>query len=87
MRAAMLTTVDNPHDPFTEYDEWYAFDTRHSHHSAALLARVLNSSPHLSDADQAVDIENAIDEIVFENVSGLHRKVVREIEDEFIPLD
>ena len=83
MRTAMLTTVDNPFDPFTQYDEWYAFDTRHSHHSCALLARLTHSSPHLSEPDQQLAIEQAIDEIVFENSSGLFRKVVREVEDEY----
>jgi hypothetical protein len=83
----MLTTVDNPYDPFTEYSQWYAFDTRHSHHSCSLLARIINTSPEMSDADQAKATEDAIDEIVFENVSGMYRKVVREVEEEFIPLD
>lgn len=86
MRSTMLTTVDNPFDPFTEYDAWYAFDTRRGYQSCSLLARIINTSPELSDADQAKATENAIDEIVFENVNGLYRKVVREIEEEYIPL-
>ncbi len=24
--AVRLTTVDNPYDPFTQWDEWYAYD-------------------------------------------------------------
>ena len=23
----MLTTIDNPFNPFTNFDDWYAFDT------------------------------------------------------------
>lgn len=71
----MLTTVDNPYDPFTEFDEWYQFDTSAGYHSSALLARIVRTSDELSDADQSVAIELAIDEIVRENVSGMHRKV------------
>lgn len=73
----MLTTVDNPFDPWTEWEEWYSFDTRHGYHSAGLLARITITSDELSDADQALAIQLAIDEIVRENVSGMHKKVAR----------
>jgi hypothetical protein len=42
----------------------------------ALLARVVRTSPDLSPADQAQAIEDAIDEIVTNNVSGVHTKVL-----------
>ena len=73
----MLTTVDNPYDPFTQWNEWYAFDARHGYHTPSFLARVAKSSDDLSDADQAVAIQFAIDEIVKENVLGIYRKVSR----------
>lgn len=75
---AMLTTIDNPWNPFTNYDEWYAFDTLMGYYTPALLARVTVSSNELSQYDQERDIMRAIDEIVSENVSGMHRKVTRE---------
>lgn len=71
----MLTTVDNPFDPFTQFDDWYAFDTKAGYNTSALLARVVVTSDELSEADQSAAIESAIDEIVRENVSGVHRKV------------
>ena len=78
----MLTTVDNPHDPFTEWDEWFSWDSRAGYHTPGLLARIANSSTDLSDADQYVAIQVAIDEIVRENVLGVHRKVRRgEVQD------
>jgi hypothetical protein len=77
MAESMLTTVDNPYDPFTQFDEWYAFDTRAGYNTSSLLARIVRSSDELSDADQSAAIENAIDEIARENVSGVHRKVTR----------
>lgn len=76
--ASMLTTVDNPYDPFTHYDEWYVWDTSNGYHTNAYLARLVFSSKELSDLDQAIIIEEAIDEIVRENVNGMYRKVTRE---------
>lgn len=71
----MLTTIDNPWNPFTHYTEWYAFDMAAGYHTPALLARVTVSSNDLSEYDQEIDIVRAIDEIVSENASGMHRKV------------
>lgn len=71
----MLTTTDNPFSPVTEYDEWMSWDMAHGYWTNSLLARVIHTSPELSDADQAQAVEDAIDEIVTENVSGVHTKV------------
>lgn len=71
----MLTTVDNPFDPFTQWDEWFAFDESNGYHSCSLLARVAVTSSELSDLDQLIAIQEAIDEVVSVNMSGMHRKV------------
>lgn len=73
----MLTTVDNPYDPFTQFTEWFAYDTAMGYHSASFLARIALTSDELSDADQHQAIQSAIEEIVRENVSGMHKKVSR----------
>ena len=74
----MLTTYDNPFNPFTRFDEWYAYDVANGYNTSAFLARVAFVSNDLSEAEQALAIQNAIDEIVKENVSGMHRKVSRD---------
>ena len=71
----MLTTIDNPFDPFTQYDEWFVWDEAAGYHSTAFLARVVRSSEELSEYDQRLAFEQGIDEIIKENVSGVHRKV------------
>jgi hypothetical protein len=73
----MLTTVDNPFDPFTRFDEWLEYDMRLGYNTSAFLARVSKVSNDISEPDQALAIQNAIDEIVSENVSGMWRKVSR----------
>lgn len=77
MNESMLTTLDNPYDPFTQFDEWYAYDERAGYHTMAFLARIVRTSDELSEADQSVAIENAINEIVKENVLGIYRKVTQ----------
>lgn len=71
----MLTTTDNPFDPFTQFDEWRVYDDVLGYGTLAYLARIVRTSDALSDADQSLAIEQAIDEIVEENVLGLYKKV------------
>jgi len=75
MAVHMLTTVDNPYDPFTQFDEWYVYDTSSGYNTLGFLARVARTSHELSDADHSAALESAIDEIVRENVLGIYRKV------------
>lgn len=75
MELHMLTTVDNPYDPFTQYEEWNNYDVRSGYNTASFLARVAASSDELSDADRDFVMEQAIDEIVTENVCGRYKKV------------
>ena len=74
----MLTTVDNPFDPFTQFEEWMQYDVSMGYNTAAFLDRIAKVSNDLSQPDQALAIQNAIDEIVQENVSGMWRKVSKD---------
>ena len=73
----MLTTFDNPYDPFTQWDQWLVWDTSAGYNTCGFLARIAKTSVDLSELDEFLAIQNAIDEIVRENVSGMHRKVKR----------
>ena len=68
----MLTTVDNPWNPFTQFDEWNEYDESSGYYTLALLGRVTISSDELSETDQELAITNAMTEIIQENVSGVH---------------
>lgn len=75
MALHMLTTVDNPYNPFTQFDEWMQFDERSGYYTTQYLARLTLSSADLSDADQSSAIEHAIDEAVRENINGMYRRI------------
>lgn len=73
----MLTTKDNPFDPFDQFREWYAYDLALGYNTLGLLDRVVVTSPELSSADQKLAIIQGMDEIVEENIYGVHKKVSR----------
>lgn len=75
MTVHMLTTIDNPYNPFIQFDEWMRFDESSGYYTTQFLARLTLSSGDLSDADQSRAIEHAIDEAVRENITGMYRKI------------
>lgn len=77
MDEVMLTTIDNPYNPFTQFDEWLAFDESKGYYTCEYLARIARSSDELSPEDEALAINAAIDEIVELNVLGIYKKVSR----------
>ena len=71
----MLTTIDNPWNPFTNWDEWFAWDRQAGYDTPGYLARIARTSFDLSDADQEQVISDAINEIVKLNIRGIYRKI------------
>lgn len=80
MNDVALTTIDNPYDPFTQFDEWYSFDTGKGYNTCGYLARIARTSEDLSDFDNDLETRRAIDEIVSMNILGIYRKVERSLE-------
>lgn len=75
---SMLSTVDNPYNPFTDFDKWFNFDVSRGYNSCAYLARIAKTSDELPDSYNQIEIERAIDEIVAINVNGMFCKVLEE---------
>lgn len=80
MVVSMLTTIDNPFDPFDQFDDWYTFDTQKGYNTCDYLAKLSYTSPELSSLDQALAVESAIDRIVSLNLFGIYKKVERTID-------
>ena len=71
----MLTTIDNPFNPFTNFDDWYAFDTSKGYNTCAYLDRICNSSENCTEEEENQAINEAIDEIVKMNILGIYVKI------------
>lgn len=77
--ARMLSTVDNPYDPRTSWDEWFAFDIARGYNTCGLVARLCTTSDSLSEELEIEEIENAIDRIL--NLDGTNFYQTFEIDD------
>lgn len=73
--TAMLTTVDNPYDPFTDFEEWWLFDTTKGYNSCAYLDRIAKVNNAMSEEEANAAISDAIDEIIELNPLNIYKKV------------
>lgn len=81
-----ITTVDNPFNPFTHWDDWFAYDIQAGHNTCAYVARVVDTSIELPDAQRSEDIDRAINEILHYNLNGLYLKVNPKFNFKTLPL-
>lgn len=73
-----LTTIDNPFDPFTQFDDWFVYDVGQGYNSCGLLARVSNTTPDLTEDEYNQEVERAIDEIVRNDFRDIYIKVKKQ---------
>lgn len=81
MAKCALTTIDNPFNPFTQFDQWFRFDSDKGYNSSQYLDRIARTSDQLSEAENDAEIERAIDEIIKYDVLDVYKKVYESAED------
>jgi len=71
-----LTTIDNPYSPFSQWDQWYAFDLENGTDCCGYIARMNEANTTLLEEDvESQLIEQTIDEIVNLDPTGMYIKV------------
>ena len=67
----MISTSDNPYNPWTQYDDWYAWDESNGYHTCSYVARCMGS-PLSSITDLELDslYNLATQEIIKTNITG-----------------
>jgi hypothetical protein len=73
--AVMLSTIDNPYDPFDNLSSWYMYDVESGYNSCAYLARIAKTSDQFTDVENDEEIERAIDEIIQYDFRNIYVKV------------
>ena len=76
-KECMLTTHDNPFDPFEQFALWDLFDHEKGYNSKERLARFVQLSEDMSQIEEDNEIERAIDEIIKFDPTNNYKKVVR----------
>lgn len=71
----MLTTFDNPFDPFEQFTSWFMFDAEKGYNTCGKLARIAQLSDDLSEKETNEEITRAIDEIIEYDFMNIYKKV------------
>lgn len=75
MADYMLTTIDNPYNPFKQFEDWFAFDCQKGYFTCSYLARLANTSDSLSDVENEEIIDDAMQEIIDLDPIGIYMKI------------
>ena len=80
-KLCMLTTIDNPFDPFEDFTSWFCFDASKGYNSCGILARILDTLDvefdELTEREESEVIEQAIDSWININPLGNYKKFIR----------
>lgn len=68
----LVTTIDNPFDPFTQPDEWYNFDTTYGYNTYSTLVRLANF-----DSDMTEEEENEAYEFAMNKLLRIHPMYIK----------
>jgi hypothetical protein len=68
----MLSTPDNPYNPFEQFDLWYACDEERGHHTCSYVDRLTFASSAYSDDLYQVAINDAVQRIYSANPKGMY---------------
>lgn len=59
----LISTIDNPFNPFLDFDNWYAEDIRLGHDTSGLMQRLFVDYPDMSDRDNAIEYARVVREL------------------------
>lgn len=74
-KEVMLTTVDNPFDPFEQFTSWRLFDLEKGYNTCERLARIAKLSDSMSQKEIDDEIDRAMDEIIKYDILDVYKKV------------
>lgn len=72
----MVSTEDNPFNPFVQATQWQAWDEQHGYYTYPYLMRLLPYSPELDETEEFDRMfDNIVDEVIKMNLTGNYIRV------------
>ena len=74
-----LTTFDNPFNPFDDFASWNSCDKEHGYDSSEKLMRIAELTDDMTDIEENLEIERAIDRIIDLDFQNIYKKVSKDL--------
>ena len=71
----MLTTFDNPYNPFDQFTQWNLFDVEKGYNTASHLARITKHTDDMTEQEEIAENERAIDFLIEHDLLNIYKKV------------
>ena len=81
-KDCMLTTFDNPYNPFDDFTLWLMYDKEQGYDTCERLARIAKLSDDMSQDEIDAETDRAMDEIIFYDFLNIYKKVWQDSEQE-----
>ena len=81
-KDCMLTTFDNPYNPFDDFTLWLMYDKEQGYDTCERLARIAKLSDDMSQDEIDAETTRAMDEIIFYDFLNIYKKVWQDVEPE-----
>lgn len=77
-KVHMLTTFDNPFNPFEDFKSWFMFDSDKGYNSCGLIDRLGNFSEDLTEHETYLETERVIDKIIKLDPFNIYTKIEKD---------
>lgn len=74
----LLTTFDNPYDPFTQNALWVLFDKEKGYNTLEYLARIIKLSPEMSQKEENEAYDMAVDTIIANDFLNIYKRAFKQ---------
>lgn len=71
----MLTTLDNPFDPFDDYKAWHMFDCEKGHNTSSRIARIAQLNSEMTQKEEEEEMDRVMDLIIKYDAEDKYIKV------------
>ena len=80
LKEVTATTIDNPFNPFNDFDSWFMFDIEKGYYTSSKLGRLTHLSDDMTEKEELEEVERAVDRLIEIDPLDIYIKITRETE-------
>ena len=77
-KQVTATTIDNPFNPFEDFDSWFMFDIEKGYYTSSKLARLTHLSDDMTEKEENEEVERAVNRLIEIDPLDIYIKVTKE---------